>query len=173
MNFDLNKSFEILERTAKILEVFLQDLSQEWVMNNEGGETWSAYDIVGHLLHGEKTDWLTRTNIILATKGNKTFAPFDRFAQFTESKGKDLNELLKEFKEARNENLKKLKALALSENDLDKTGIHPSFGEVTLRQLLSTWTVHDLAHIAQINRVLAKQYKENVGPWVEYLNILK
>lgn len=173
MNFALNKSLEILERTPKVLEVLLKDLSQEWIMNNEGEDTWSAYDIVGHFLHGEKTDWLTRTKIILATEGNKTFAPFDRFAQFTESKGKDLNQLLKEFKEARNENLKKLKALSLSENDLDKKGIHPAFGDVTLQQLLSTWTVHDLAHMSQINRVLAKQYKENVGPWVEYLSILK
>lgn len=173
MNFSFNKSIGILERTPKVLELMLENLSDEWTMNNEGPETWSPYDVLGHLVHGEQTDWIIRTKIILSDSENKAFTPFDRFAQFEESKGKSLTDLLDEFKKARKENLKFLSGLNLSENDLDKTGIHPKFGEVTLRQLLSTWTVHDLSHIAQIARVMSKQYKDAVGPWVEYLPILQ
>lgn len=173
MNFSFNKSIEILERTPKVLELMLENLSDEWTMNNEGPETWSPYDVLGHLIHGEQTDWITRTKIILSDSPDKAFKPFDRFAQFEESRGKSLTNLLDEFKKARKENLKFLKGLNLSEEDLDRTGIHPKFGDITLRQLLSTWTIHDLSHIAQIARVMSKQYKEAVGPWVEYLPILQ
>ena len=172
MEFDLNKTFEVLERTPGVLEELLSDLSEDWVMNNEGPDTWSPYDIVGHLIHGEHTDWMGRLDIIL-NKEDKKFVPFDRFAQFKESEGKDLQQLLAEFKELRNSNLQKLKALKLTDAELDNTGIHPAFGEVTLRQLLSTWTIHDLTHIAQITRVMAKQYKEAIGPWLTYFRVLQ
>lgn len=173
MDFSLEKSFEILERTPNVLELMLKDLSDEWIMNNEGPETWSPFDIVGHLIHGEQTDWIARTKIILSNSDEKEFKPFDRFAQFEESKGKTMNQLLVEFKKAREENLRILKSFNLTKADLDKTGIHPKFGNVTLSQLLSTWTIHDLSHIAQIARVMCKQYKDAVGPWAEYLPILQ
>lgn len=173
MQFDLNKSIQILERTPTVLIDMLSNIDEGWTMNNEGEETWSAYDIVGHLIHGEHTDWMARLNIILKDEGDKKFIPFDRFAQFKECEGKDLPQLLQEFKNLREKNLEKLKTLQLNEEDLNKTGIHPYFGEVTLRQLLSTWTIHDLTHIAQISRVMAKQYKEAIGPWTEYFRLLQ
>ena len=142
-------------------------------MHNEGGETWSVFDVIGHLIHGEKTDWMTRIEIILSDGPKKEFKSFDRFAQFEESKGKSLEQLLKEFVVVRELSLKKLKGLHLTENDYKKTGIHPKFGAVTLSQLIATWAVHDLDHISQISRVMAKQYKEQTGPWVEYLKILR
>jgi hypothetical protein len=172
MQFDLNKTMEILERTPIVLTELLGGISEDWVMNNEGEETWSPYDIVGHLVHGEHTDWMGRLDIIL-NKEDKHFIPFDRTAMFKESEGKTLQQLLNEFAELRKNNLEKLKSLALTEKDLDKKGIHPAFGEVTLRQLLSTWTIHDLTHIAQITRVMAKQYKEAIGPWMEYFRVLQ
>lgn len=172
MTFNLNKSIEILERTPNVLTTLLNGLSDEWILTNEGQETWSAYDVIGHLIHGEKTDWLVRANLILSDNENKTFAPFDRFAQFEESKGKSISELLKEFRELREINLSELKSKNISAGSLKKTGIHPTFGSVTLEQLLSTWVAHDLGHIAQIARVMAKQYKDEVGPWREFLPIL-
>ena len=173
MNFKIDKTIEILERTPEILIVMLQGISPEWTTNNEGGETWNAYDIIGHLIHGEKTDWIPRMEIILSSKQDKTFVPFDRFAQFENSKGKSLAQLLAEFKTLRQKNMELLHSKKLTENDLTATGIHPAFGEVTLAQLLSAWTVHDLNHIAQISRVMAKHYKVDTGPWVEYLSILQ
>lgn len=177
MDFSLEKSIEILERTPTVLKDLLDNISDDWSMNNEGKkgdeETWSPYDVLGHLIHGESGDWLERTDIILSEGENKNFKPFDRFAQFEESKGKSLKDLLGEFMMLRIMNLEKLKAKNITEADLDKKGIHPAFGEVTLRQLLSTWAVHDLNHLAQITRVMAYQYKDNVGPWKEYLRILK
>ena len=173
MNFTLGKSLEILERTPDVLSSLLQNLSYDWTSPNEGGETWSAYDIVGHLIHGEKTDWIPRAEIILSGKTDKSFEPFDRFAQFEESKGKSLAQLLDEFKRLRKKNLELLRSKKLIDKNLEERGIHPDFGEVTLSQLLSTWVVHDLNHIAQIARVMAKQYKEEVGPWIKYLGILQ
>jgi hypothetical protein len=173
MEFDLNKTLEVLERTPTVLRELLSGLSADWTMNNEGAETWSPYDIMGHLIHGEHTDWMGRTEIILAGEGEKKFIPFDRFAQFRESEGKDLPQLLKEFEQLRKKNIAKLKSFDLTPADLDKTGIHPAFGEVSLKQLLSTWTIHDLTHIAQITRVMAKQYKEAIGPWTEYFRIMQ
>jgi len=173
MNFSLSKSIEILERTPDVLIAMLQNISTDWTSNNEGGETWSVYDIVGHLIHGEKTDWIPRMEIILSDKDEKKFELFDRFGQFEESKGKSLPQLLDEFKSLRTKNIEQLLSKKLTLKNLEEKGIHPAFGEITLAQLLSTWTVHDLNHIAQISRVMANQYKTEVGPWVEYLKILQ
>ena len=172
MNFKLDRSYEILERTPAVLRILLQNLHQDWTMNNEGADTFSPYDVIGHLIQGEKTDWRDRTMMILEHGPAKTFIPFDRFAQFEESKGKSLPQLLDEFEKLRKESLEWLRSLHLTEAGFDKQGIHPSLGQVTLKQLLSTWVVHDLTHIAQISRVMAKQYKEEMGPWVEYFRIL-
>ncbi len=173
MKCTLPKSIEILERTPDVLIAMLHNLSADWTSGNEGGETWSVFDIVGHLIEGEKTDWIPRMEIILSDKPDKTFEPFDRFAQFEESKGKSLTQLLDEFKRLRNRNIERLRSKNLTDQNSEEKGIHPAFGEITLSQLLSTWTVHDLNHIAQIASVMAKQYKAEVGPWVEYLKILQ
>jgi hypothetical protein len=172
MQFDIQQSIEILGRTPAVLNALLTELSDEWVMNNEGPETFSPYDVIGHLIHGEKTDWRARTKMILELGNSKTFVPYDRFAQFENSKGKTLQQLLNEFELLRKENLVWLKSLCLSETDLDKTGIHPALGEVSLKNLLASWVIHDLTHIAQITRVMAKQYKEAIGPWTEFFRIL-
>jgi len=173
MKFDLEKSILILERTPALLEQLLSGLPDDWTMHNEGGETWSPYDVMGHLIHGERTDWMARAKIILNKGTGRTFDVFDRTAMFEESKGKSLTDLLAEFKVVRAENLKTLRALNLTENDFNKKGTHPRFGEVTLRQLLATWTIHDLTHLAQIARVMAKQYKSEIGPWVEYMRLVQ
>jgi hypothetical protein len=141
-------------------------------MNNEGPETFSPYDVIGHLIHGEKTDWRERANMILEHGTERSFVPFDRFAQYEASKGKSLLQLLDEFEILRNENMNWFRSLKPSEQDLDKKGMHPVLGQVTLRQLLSTWVVHDLTHIAQVTRVMAKQYKGEIGPWTEFFRIL-
>jgi uncharacterized damage-inducible protein DinB len=173
MDFSLAKSLEILARTPTVLQTMLENISADWTSNNEGGETWSVYDTIGHLIHGEKTDWITRAAIILSKNEDKTFEPFDRFAQFEDSDNKWLNDLLDEFKMLRKKNIDWLLAQNITENDLKEKGIHPAFGAVSLSQLLATWAVHDLNHIAQISRVMAKQYKAEVGPWIEYLRILQ
>ena len=142
----------------------LLNLSDRWTRPNEGGETWSAFDIVGHLIHGEKTDWIPRAAIILSSNPTKEFEAFDRFAQFEESKGKSLLQLLEEFKLLREKNIQLLLSMEINEEKLSLTGTHPDFGVVTLSQLLATWVVHDLNHIAQVTRVMAKQYKDEVGP---------
>jgi glutamate formiminotransferase len=170
--FTLHKSIEILERTPLVLLNILNNISVDWTNYNEGGETWSAFEIIGHLIHGEKTDWMERVELILSAEVNKTFTPFDRFEHLKNNKGKSIEALLTDFQEVRTHNLKKLKALAINEKDLEKTGQHPTFGAVTLAELIATWVVHDLNHIAQIARVMAKQYKEEVGPWVSFLKIL-
>ena len=172
MNFSLDRALEILERTPETLNIMLNNLSDEWTTKNEGEGTWSVYDIVGHLIHGEKTDWIPRTEIILSNKSAKVFEPFDRFAQFQDSYGKSLDQLLGEFKQLRKKNIDTLRSKNISSHQLGQKGIHPAFGEVTLSQLLSTWVVHDLNHIAQITRVMAKQYQHDVGPWIQYLGIL-
>ncbi len=173
MEFSLSHSLEILERTPAVLKTLLDGLPDAWTQENEGSDTWSAFDVVGHLIHGEKTDWMARMETILEHGPVKPFEPFDRFAQFHESQGKTLPQLLQEFTRLRQENLRTLKNTPLDEDALDKKGIHPAFGEVTLRQLLATWTVHDLAHLHQISRVMAKQYSSAVGPWIAYLGVLK
>lgn len=173
MNFSLEKSMEILERTPNVIKELLDGLSDDWTMQNEGGESWTPYDVLGHLIHGEMGDWIERTDVILSDGPDKNFKPFDRFAQFEESKGKSMRDLIGEYMMLRIMNLQKLKERNITEKDLDKTGVHPVFGNVTLRQLLSTWAVHDLNHLAQIIRTMSYQYKEEVGPWKEYLRILK
>ena len=173
MKFNLDRSLAILRRTPAVLNAYLRDLPAEWTLVNEGGDTWSPFDVVGHLIHGEKTDWVVRTQIILKHGTGKPFEPFDRFAQLEVSKGKTLNELLDEFELLRKENLETLQSLNLKEEQLDLVGIHPELQAVTIRQLLSTWTVHDMGHISQISRVMASQYKEEVGPWVRFLKILQ
>jgi len=172
MEYQLEKAMEILERTPGVLRTLLSDLSGEWITGNEGKDTWSPYDILGHLIHGERTDWITRIKIILSDGPEKLFPRFDRFAQFRESDGKSLQQLLDEFEQLRAENLRTFRSLKLTAHDLPKEGMHPTFGKVTLSQLLSTWVVHDLNHLAQIERVMAKQYMEAVGPWVEFLPVL-
>jgi len=173
MNFSIEKSLEILERTPKVLDALLKELSDDWTTNNEGPETWSAYDVVGHLIHGEITDWIPRADIILSQDPDKRFTPFNRFAQFAESEGKSLPLLLEEFKILREKNIEHLRSKKITSTDLEKKGIHPAFGEVTFAQLLSTWVVHDLNHLAQISRVMAKYYLKDVGPWTAYLKILQ
>jgi hypothetical protein len=172
MNFNLSQAIQILQRTPDVLQTLLKGLPDEFIFCNEGENTFNAFDVMGHLIHGEKTDWMTRTEIIL-NDGDKHFAVYDRFAQYEESKDKSLDDLLKEFKYLRNENLSKLKSFSINAEKLKLTGIHPKFGEVTLHQLLATWVTHDLAHIAQVCRVMAKHYKEDAGPWVEYMRILQ
>lgn len=162
----------ILERTPAVLRNILQDLASGWVLSNEGDNSWSPFDVMGHLIHGEKTDWMVRTELILSGDSISSFEPFDRFAQFENSKGKQLEELLSEFEQLRAENLKLLRSKQLSIKDLQQKGEHPELGQVTLSQLLAAWVVHDLGHIAQISRVMAKQYKNEVGPWPKYLTIL-
>lgn len=172
MEFKVDKAVLLLERTPTILNSFLKGLPSEWASYNEGQDTWSPFDIIGHLIQGEKTDWITRSKIILSDADKKEFKPFDRFAQFENSKGKSLDELLTEFEKLRTENLAEIKKMDLSDNNLTLEANHPGLGKVTLKQLLSTWVTHDLTHIAQIARVIAKQYKDQVGPWVEYIGIL-
>ena len=154
------------------MKSLLEGLSDAWTAQNEGPETWSPYDVIGHLVHGEETDWLPRIKIILSTSENKTFDPYDRFAQFELSKGKSMLQLLDEFESLRKSNMKKLRELNLTKEQLQMQGIHPELGPVTLSQVLSAWVVHDLGHIVQISRVMAKQYKDEVGPWPQYLTVL-
>ena len=173
MIFNLEKSITILERTPVVLNTYLKGLPEDWTHHNEGENTWSPFDIVGHLIIGEKTDWLVRAEIIIADNPDKDFEPFSMTAHFDYAKGKSLDQLLVEFEMLRIENLKKLKVMNLSDDQLLLTGIHPEFGKITLKELLSTWVAHDLGHIAQISRVMAKQYSSEVGPWRKYLGILK
>ena len=171
-SFDINEAIQILEKTPKILNAFLSDLPDSWIISNEGNESWSPFDILGHLIHGEKTDWITRAKITLNNRTEEPFPPFDRFAQFVDSKGKTVSTLLSEFENLRNKNIQILKEMNITQADYIKTGIHPNFGKVTLKQLLSTWVVHDLSHIRQIARVMAKQYAEEIGPWGKYLPVV-
>jgi hypothetical protein len=172
MKFQIEQALEILRQTPEALNSLLGNLSDDWI-EKEDSENWSPFDIVGHFIHGEETDWIPRAEIILAQGENRTFMPFDRFAQFEKSKGKSLSELLETFARLRKENLKRLQKMNLTGKQLKLKGIHPELGEVNLEQLLSTWVVHDLTHIRQIVIVLAKKYSENVGVWKEYLSILQ
>ena len=173
MQFELNKSIQILERTPRVLYALLSGLNDDWIIHNEGLKTWSPFDVIGHLIHGEKTDWIIRARIILSDAEDKTFVPFDRFAQLSANRDKSLNALLDEFSHLRKQNITILRKMQLTESELALHGVHPELGVVTLRQLLSTWTAHDLGHIAQISRVMARQYRDEVGPWIAYLGILR
>ena len=172
MDFKLEQATEILRRTPSTLNSLLRDLSDDWILQTEGPQTWSPFDIIGHLIHGEETDWIPRARIILEHGDSGTFEPFDRFAMFEKSRGQSLSNLLDRFELLRGESLKQLNAMNLHPEALGKRGTHPELGVVTLGQLLSTWVVHDLGHVAQIARVMAKQYNEAVGPWQAYLPVL-
>ena len=172
MDFRLTGALEVLERTPQTFRALLAGLADSWILPNEGPETFSAFDNVGHLIHGERTDWIPRARIILAQGPNRRFEPYDRFAQYRESRGKTMADLLDEFERLRAENLATLRGWNLTESQLDLEGEHPGLGTVTLRKLLAAWVVHDLGHIAQTTRVMAKQYREAVGPWREYLPVL-
>jgi hypothetical protein len=172
MEFDLSTGAAVLERTPNTLRAMLAGLPHDWLDATEGPETWSPYVIVGHLVHAERTDWIPRARIILAQDEDRRFPPFDRFAQLRASAGKSLAELLDEFTHLRAESLATLAGLRLTDAQLALEGEHPAFGTVTLRQLLATWVAHDLGHIAQTARVMAKQYRDAVGPWREYLPVM-
>lgn len=172
MKYNEDKSLDVLGRTPALLRILLTGLHEDWIMSNEGPDTFSPFDVVGHLVHGEKTDWMPRTKMILEHGSAKPFEPYDRFAQYRDSEGKSLTQLLDEFETLRLENLDWLRSLQLSNEDLDKRGLHPVLGQVTLGNLLATWVVHDLTHLSQITRVMAKQYKEETGPWTDFFRIL-
>ena len=173
MQHNLQDTILLLARTPAALNALLRDLSETWTLRNEGGETWSAFDILGHLIHGERTDWMPRARMILQFGEAKTFEPFDRWGQERESKGKSLAQLLDEFARLRSENLAELRALNLRQEDLERRGKHPALGVVTLSELLATWAAHDLTHLHQISRVMAHQYREAVGPWTKFLGVLQ
>ncbi len=172
MEFDLDKAIAVLSRTPATLATLLRDLPRDWIANNEGSDTWSPFDVIGHLIHGERADWIPRARIILQHGESRPFDPFDRFAQFEESRGKTLEELLETFADLREQSLQSLRDMNLGAAELALTGAHPALGRVTLKELLATWVTHDLDHIAQVARVMAKQYTSEVGPWTEYISIL-
>lgn len=171
--FDLMQALDILERTPTLLKTWLEDVSGEWVQYKSDEENWSAFDILGHFIHGEKTDWILRAEIILYGEGEKEFEPFDRFAQFEDSQGKTIKELMDEFSRLREKNLEILRSFDLQPKDFELQGKHPELGTVNLRQLIATWVVHDLDHLAQLAGELAQRYKEDVGPWQSYLGVLE
>jgi hypothetical protein len=172
MRFDLRNGIPVLERTPLAMRAMLDGLSDEWIDASEGADTWSPYVVVGHLIHGERTDWIPRARIIIEQGAERRFAPYDRFAQLREGRGKSLAQLLGEFASLRAANLVTLAGWRLTDADLTLEGVHPDFGPVTLRQLLATWVAHDLGHLAQVARVMARQYREEVGPWREYLPVM-
>ena len=172
MNFNLARSLPILACTPRVLASLLADLPSEWTMANDGPSTWSAYHVVGHLIHGERTDWMPRVRRILEKGTSVPFDSFDRDAQFRQSGGKSLRELLEEFDELRAANLRELESLHLTALDMSREGMHPELGVVTLGQLLATWVAHDLNHIGQVVEVMSRQYREAVGPWRAFLDIL-
>jgi hypothetical protein len=171
-SFQIDDGVVVLRRTPAIVRTLLTDAPPEWADATEGPGTWSPFDVVGHLIHGELTDWMPRVDHILRHGDAVAFPPFDREGMFEASRGKSLGELVDAFEELRGESLRQLEALRLTPHDLERRGRHPEFGTVTLGQHLATWMVHDLSHINQIVRVLARQYTEAVGPWRAYLSIL-
>ena len=172
MAHKLEDSIALLGRTPAALNALLRDLPESWTACNEGDDTWSAFDVVGHLIHGERTDWMPRVERILNFGECRAFDPFDRFAQAKQSPGKTLPQLLDEFAGLRSENLGKLRALNLQTEDFGKKGKHPALGVVTLSELLATWAAHDLTHLHQISRIMGYQYREAVGPWKAYLGVM-
>ena len=171
-SFVMEEAVAILSRTPATLDALLRGLPDGWIMAHEGGDTWSPFDVIGHLLHGERTDWLPRARVILQHGDASPFEKFDRFAQFARCQGRTLASLLDEFAALRRQSLHELAALRLEETDLDCQGRHPELGVVTLRQMLATWVAHDLDHVVQISRALARQYSDQVGPWRAYLRII-
>ncbi len=173
MTFRFEDALPVLERTPPVLRELLLGLPPTWTDAVEGPDTWSPFDVVGHLIHGERSDWMPRVEHILQHGETVTFPRFEREAMFVESKGQSLPELLDTFADLRAESLARLSALGLTDADLDRRGTHPEFGSVTMGQLLATWTAHDLGHLAQVTRVMARQYTETVGPWRAYLSLLR
>jgi hypothetical protein len=170
--FDLESAIEILGRTPLIMKAWVSNLPEAWSSYKHSEDNWSAFDILGHFIHGEKTNWIPRAKIILQQEGTKEFEPFDRFAQYDDSKGKTIETLLDEFVLLREKNLDILRGFDLKPADWERQGIHPEFGVVTLKELISTWVVHDLDHIAQLAGEMAKRYTDEVGPWGPYLGVL-
>ena len=173
MKFDLAEGLAVLERTPGVLEVLLSGLPEAWTTGNEGPDTWSAYEVVGHLISGERSDWMPRVKMILEFGDAKAFEPFDRWGYQREIQGKSLGQLLDEFARVRSDNLTELRDLNLRTEDLKRRGQHPALGPVTLSELLATWPIHDLTHVHQISRLMAHQYRESVGPWSQYLGVLQ
>jgi DinB superfamily len=169
----LQHTISLLTRTPAALDALLRDLPETWTLRNEGEDTWSVFEVVGHLIHGERTDWIPRAKIILQFGETKTFEPFDRGGHIREIQGKSLTQLLDQFARVRSENVSELRALNLRHEDLERRGRHPALGVVTLSELLATWAAHDLTHLHQISRIMAHQYREAVGPWSQYLGVLQ
>jgi hypothetical protein len=172
MPHTIEQTISLLTRTPATLNSLLRNLPESWTLSNEGPDTWTIYDVVGHLAYGETSDWLARAKTVLNHGESKTFTPFDRLGQTRSSQGKSLTQLLDDFATLRAENLHELQSFNLSASDLERRGLHPSFGPVTLSQLLAAWTVHDMTHLHQISRILAHQYREAVGPWQKFLGVL-
>ena len=172
MEQNLNRTISLLTRTPASLDALLRDLPDEWTRSNEGEGTWRVFDVVGHLIHGERTDWMPRVRTILEHGESRTFERFDREGDTQERQRKSLPELLDEFARTREQSLSELRALNLHEADFARQGRHPAFGVVTMSQLLATWAAHDLTHLHQISRIMAHQYREAVGPWIKYLGVL-
>jgi hypothetical protein len=173
MAHNLNDTIALLARTPAALNALLRDLPDSWILRDEGDNTWTAFDVVGHLIHGERTDWMPRARMILEFGDSKAFEPFDRFAQARANQGESLPQLLDEFSRLRSENLEQLRALKLRPEDLARRGQHPALGTVTLSQLLATWAAHDLTHLHQLSRIMAHQYREVVGPWTAFLGVMQ
>jgi hypothetical protein len=171
--FKLADAVAVLTRTPATLNALLRDLPDIWVRSNEGADSWNPFDIVGHLVHGERTDWIPRARIILKHGEARPFDPFDRLAQFEGNQGKSPDQLLDDFSRLRSENLTALQELKLQPADLNRRGTHPTLGTVTLSELLATWAAHDLTHLHQLSRVMAYQYRDAVGPWSALLGVLK
>jgi len=172
MKHKLAYTISLLGRTPSVLDSLLRDLPEEWTLLNEGKDTWSPFDVIGHLIHGERTDWMPRAKVILQFGDDRVFEPFDRWAQRHESQGKSMAQLLDEFARLRRENLAQLIGLNLSQKDLALRGRHPTLGMVTLSELLAAWAAHDLSHLHQISRVLAHRYRNAVGPFDAFLGVL-
>jgi hypothetical protein len=172
MTLELGQAIEVLQRTPAVLHALLAGLSDGWVLGSYGADTFSPFDVVGHLIHGERTDWMVRVRVILEHGETNPFELFDRYAMYVASQGKDMAQLLQLFASLRAKNLDDLRALHLTPQQLARRGTHPEFGPVTLGQLIATWVVHDLGHLHQIAKAMAFQYRTEVGPWKEYLSIL-
>jgi hypothetical protein len=170
---NLEYTVSLLARTPAAFDALLRDLPETWTLRNEGENTWSAFDVVGHLIHGDRTDWMPRAKMILQFGETRAFEPFDRWGQARESEGKSLAQLLDEFARLRRESLAELRSLNLRPEDLARRGRHPALGAVTLSELLATWAAHDLTHLHQISRVMAHQYRKAVGPWNSYLGVMQ
>jgi DinB superfamily len=173
MEHNLAHTISLLSRTPAALNALLRDLPEVWTFQNEGQDTWRAFDILGHLIHGERADWMPRARMVLQFGETQTFEPFDRRGHERESEGRSIDQLLDEFARLRTNNLDELRALHLRREDLERSGRHPALGIVTLSQLLATWAVHDLTHLHQVSRVMAHQYREAAGPWNRYLGVLQ